>query len=181
MVPKLLRKNITYHSPQSKLTNVNRHYCKIEDKDDEFYRQFSLVVCGLDSLQARRWINAKLVSLVKLTKQKEPIPSTIIPMIDGGTEGLRDYVREQNFFFNIENGKKGFKGHVKVVVPKLGPCFECLLPTFPPARKFALCTIQSTPRLPEHCIAYVKIIQWGKDTPFRTSDDKPQKVVQNLN
>lgn len=54
---------------------------KIQDKDDDFYEQFNLVVCGLDSVEARRWINAKLVSL-SLENEK------IIPLIDGGTEGI---------------------------------------------------------------------------------------------
>lgn len=31
---------------------------------------------------------------------------------------------------------------------------------------FPLCTIANTPRLPEHCIEYVKVIQWSKENPF---------------
>lgn len=31
---------------------------------------------------------------------------------------------------------------------------------------YPLCTIASTPRLPEHCIEYVKMIQWVKENPF---------------
>lgn len=38
------------------------HYKKIQDFDENFYRQFNVVVCGLDSLVARRWINSMLVS-----------------------------------------------------------------------------------------------------------------------
>lgn len=29
-----------------------------------------------------------------------------------------------------------------------------------------MCTIASMPRLPEHCIEYVRILQWPKDGPF---------------
>jgi hypothetical protein len=36
------------------------HYCKIQDKDDDFYSQFNLVIAGLDSIEARRWINTTL-------------------------------------------------------------------------------------------------------------------------
>lgn len=69
----------------------------------------------------------------------------------------------------------GFKGHVKVIVPKIGPCFECLLPMFPPQQKFAVCTIQSTPRLPEHCIIYAKLL-WPKESPFNDKDGKICKI-----
>jgi ubiquitin-activating enzyme E1 C len=29
-----------------------------------------------------------------------------------------------------------------------------------------MCTIASTPRLPEHCIEYVKVLQWPEEKPF---------------
>ena len=37
--------------------NVIAHNCKIQDFDEDFYLQFHLIVCGLDSIVARRWIN----------------------------------------------------------------------------------------------------------------------------
>jgi ubiquitin-activating enzyme E1 C len=58
-------------------------YCgKIQDKDEDYYMQFGLVVCGLDSVEARRWINATLVGLVDGEN-----PDSLKPIIDGGTEG----------------------------------------------------------------------------------------------
>lgn len=59
------------------------YYGKIQDKDDEYYSQFQLVICGLDSIEARRWINAKLVDMVD-----DEDPTSLKPLIDGGTEGL---------------------------------------------------------------------------------------------
>lgn len=44
--------------------------------------QFNLVICGLDSVEARRWINATLVNLVDPEN-----PESLKPLIDGGTEG----------------------------------------------------------------------------------------------
>ena len=44
------------------LTHV-RHFAAIQDFDGEFYRGFQIVVCGLDSIVARRWINGMLVSI----------------------------------------------------------------------------------------------------------------------
>ena len=65
-------------------------YCgKIQDKDEDYYMQFNLVVCGLDSIEARRWINATLVGMVD-----EENPDSLKPLIDGGTEG-RQCTRER--------------------------------------------------------------------------------------
>lgn len=46
------------------LLNSCSHYAKIQDLDSDFYSQFHIVVCGLDSIVARRWINGMLVSLL---------------------------------------------------------------------------------------------------------------------
>jgi ubiquitin-activating enzyme E1 C len=62
---------------------ITPHNCKIQDFDDTFYRQFQMVVCGLDSIEARRWINSTLVDMVQ-----EDDPESLKPLIDGGTEGM---------------------------------------------------------------------------------------------
>ena len=62
---------------------ISRYYGKIQDKDDDYYLQFNLVICGLDSVEARRWINATLVNLVDPEN-----PESLKPLIDGGTEGF---------------------------------------------------------------------------------------------
>lgn len=59
-------------------------YCgKIQDMGEDYYMQFGLVVCGLDSIEARRWINAMLVGMVD-----DANPDSLKPLIDGGTEGM---------------------------------------------------------------------------------------------
>lgn len=50
--------------------------------------QFNLVICGLDSVEARRWINATLVNMVDPEE-----PESLKPLIDGGTEGTHDINR----------------------------------------------------------------------------------------
>jgi NEDD8-activating enzyme E1 len=65
------------------LTNaLLRYHGKIQDKDEEYYKQFQIIICGLDSIEARRWINATLVGMVD-----EDDPDSLKPLIDGGTEG----------------------------------------------------------------------------------------------
>jgi NEDD8-activating enzyme E1 len=140
--------------------NVVPHFCKIQDYDESFYRQFHIIVCGLDSIVARRWINGMLISMVRYEEDEDRTvdQSSVIPMIDGGTEG--------------------FKGNARVILPTLTPCIDCNLSLFPPQISYPLCTIASTPRLPEHCIEYVKIIQWEKENPFKCAldGDDPEHV-----
>ena len=57
------------------------YHGKIQDKDEDYYLGFQLIICGLDSVDARRWINATLVNLV------DGEPERIRVLVDGGTEG----------------------------------------------------------------------------------------------
>ena len=59
-----------------------RYHGKIQDKDGDYYLQFTIIVCGLDSVEARRWISATLVNLVDESEEN------VRPLIDGGTEGV---------------------------------------------------------------------------------------------
>lgn len=55
--------------------------------------QFNLVICGLDSVEARRWINATLVNLVDPEN-----PESLKPLIDGGTEGITHCTFRENLY-----------------------------------------------------------------------------------
>ncbi|XP_060526705.1 NEDD8-activating enzyme E1 catalytic subunit isoform X2 [Cylas formicarius] len=110
---------------------VTPHKCAIEELDSEFYRQFHVIVCGLDSIVARRWINGMVVSLLNYDENGVLDQSSVVPLVDGGTEG--------------------FKGNARVILPGI--------------------TASNTPRLPEHCVEYVKVVQWPNENPFGTSLD----------
>ncbi|XP_063533068.1 NEDD8-activating enzyme E1 catalytic subunit [Cydia strobilella] len=137
------------------------HHCAIQDKDEGFYGQFHIVVCGLDSIVARRWLNGMLMSLLQYNDDGTLDQCSLIPLVDGGTEG--------------------FKGNARVILPGMSACIECTLDLYPPQVTFPLCTIANTPRLPEHCIEYVKVLQWSKENPWGNTTaldgDDPQHVA----
>lgn len=52
-----------------------------------FFANFTVIIAGLDNVEARRWINNAVHKLVKFDeKTDEPIVETVL--IDGGTEGF---------------------------------------------------------------------------------------------
>ncbi|XP_033280692.1 NEDD8-activating enzyme E1 catalytic subunit isoform X3 [Orcinus orca] len=68
--------------------------------------------------------------------------------------------------WHADGGTEGFKGNARVILPGMTACVECTLELYPPQVNFPMCTIASMPRLPEHCIEYVRILQWPKEQPF---------------
>ncbi|KAI0082813.1 hypothetical protein K474DRAFT_1611060 [Panus rudis PR-1116 ss-1] len=131
---------------------VTPYYGKIQDKDIDYYMQFSMVVCGLDSVEARRWINATLVNMVD-----EENPESLKPLIDGGTEG--------------------FKGQARVILPTVTSCYECSLDMLNKPTAFPICTIANTPRLPEHCIEWASVLEWPRVHGDKKLDtDDPEHI-----
>ena len=122
---------------------VKAHFGRIEDKSPEFYKDFHIIVLGLDSVEARRWINDTVCGFLEYDAEGQVVLSTVKPLVDGGTEG--------------------FKGHARVILPGITPCFACTMWLFPPQTKFPLCTLAETPRTPVHCIEYAHLIQWPKE------------------
>lgn len=136
---------------------VEAYHGKIQDKDPSFYAAFDIIISGLDNIEARRWLNATVVGLVEFDDDGDMDPSTIIPIVDGGTEG--------------------FSGQARFILPRITSCFECTIDAFPPQTAFPLCTIAETPRRPEHCIAYAFILQWPKEFPDTKLDkDSPEHM-----
>ncbi|KAM0755238.1 hypothetical protein T439DRAFT_322285 [Meredithblackwellia eburnea MCA 4105] len=134
---------------------VTPYHGKIQDKDDSYYMQFNMVICGLDSVDARRWMSATLVNLVD-----EDVPESLKPLIDGGTEG--------------------FKGQARVMLPTITSCYECSLDMLTPPTAFPICTIANTPRLPEHCIEWASILEWPRVFKDKKLDNDDPEHIQWL-
>lgn len=84
--------------------------------------------------------------MLQYDENNQVIPSSIIPLVDGGTEG--------------------FKGNARVIMHGFTGCIECTLDLFPPQVNYPQCTIANNPRLPEHCVEWVTSILWPKENPF---------------
>ncbi|BFZ53161.1 NEDD8 activating enzyme [Savitreella phatthalungensis] len=131
---------------------VTPFHGRVQDKDEDFYAGFNIVVCGLDNVAARRWMNAMLVGLVD-----EDNPESLKPMIDGGTEGL--------------------KGQSRVILPTISSCYECSLDMLGKAQTYPICTIANTPRLPEHCIEWASVLEWPRVRPdIKLDADEPEHI-----
>jgi len=137
--------------------NVTAYNVPIQDFDSEFYNGFHIIVAGLDNIAARRWLNTMVHSLVEFDSEGNPDPSTVKPLIDGGTEG--------------------FRGQARIILPYKTACFECSLASLPPQTTYAMCTIAETPRIPEHCIQYAYVVEWEKAFPGKKVDkDSPEDM-----
>lgn len=137
---------------------VKWHKCKIQDFKADFYSKFKVIVCGLDNVDARRWLNSMVVSLAEFTPDGDLEEGSVcIPIVDGGTEA--------------------FKGQARVIIPKITSCLECSMELFTPQTSFQICTISNTPRTPEHCIAYAFMVEWDKSFPGRViNKDSPEDM-----
>ncbi|CAF1778447.1 BnaC09g38430D [Brassica napus] len=137
---------------------IKPHFSRIEDKKLDFYNDFNIIALGLDSIEARRYINGVACGFLEYDEDDNPRSETIKPMVDGGTEG--------------------FKGHARVIVPGVTPCFECTIWLFPPQVKFPLCTLAETPRNAAHCIEYAHLIKWHEVHGGKSFDPDEQEHMK---
>lgn len=132
---------------------ITPYFGRIQDKPVSYYLQFKCIIAGLDSVEARRWINATVVNLY----DPEDFENTFVPLVDGGTEG--------------------FKGQTRVILPSMTACYECTLGLLTPRITYPVCTIANTPRVAEHCIEWAHQLLWPATFPGKKFDsDNPDDV-----
>lgn len=137
---------------------VKWHNKPIQEFPRSYYRQFDLVIAGLDNVAARTWLNETLCDLVQYDADGDLDYETLIPLIDGGTEG--------------------FKGQTRMFLPHLTSCFECSLKSMVPSNAYPSCTIRNVPRLPEHCIIYALKVNWPRLISFISPIDYEEIEVK---
>ena len=69
-------------------TNITYHTKMIQDFDISFYKNFQVIITGLDNVEARRWINQTIHELVEFDEEGNVDETTRIALVDGGTEGF---------------------------------------------------------------------------------------------
>ena len=143
------------------------HFSRIEDKELDFYNDFNIIALGLDSIEARRYINGVACGFLGMKVLKYCLPkfSSFVSLSDHCVCEKVEYdeddtPRRETIKPMVDGGTEGFKGHARVIVPGVTPCFECTIWLFPPQVKFPLCTLAETPRNAAHCIEYAHLIKW---------------------
>ncbi|CAJ1985658.1 UBA3 / ubiquitin activating enzyme [Leishmania donovani] len=152
----------------------------LEDQPDDFYRSFDAVLLAVDSIPARRWINRKVAEIAK--RVVVPTPASASPPAARSTAPpedavaastaqapavvyrVGDYVMEDAKLI-IDTGTEGFEGHCRVIhmAHNRTPCIECEMYLYNDGATRAtvpLCTLESVPRAPEHCVLYVQLKEW---------------------
>jgi ubiquitin-activating enzyme E1 C len=132
--------------------NITPYFGKIQEKDDEYYKTFHVIIAGLDSIDARNWMSNQLCKIAR-----ESHGECVIPYIDGGTEA--------------------WKGHVKVIHPLETACMVCQAELFPPPIVFQECTVVSFPRQPSHCVIWAKEVKWPEVRKGQTVDGDNEEHI----
>jgi ubiquitin-activating enzyme E1 C len=131
--------------------NVTAYHGKFPDIDSTFYSSLKCIISGLDNVEAKRWLNSTICGLVQLDEDgNSPIPETIKPIVDGGTEG--------------------FSGQGIVILPRITSCFECSLDALPPQNIFSMYSCRYIPNSRTlyyicHYVAMAKSLLFPRRTP----------------
>eukprot|EP00758_Cryptobia_borreli_P002760 Tbor_TRINITY_DN3264_c0_g2::TRINITY_DN3264_c0_g2_i1::g.23742::m.23742/K10686/UBE1C, UBA3; ubiquitin-activating enzyme E1 C len=131
--------------------DITAHFGKVQDKPPNFFQQFDFVLIGVDSIEARVWMNRMIASLQMWTYEDGKYIANDgypIPIIDGGSEGLM--------------------GNIRLILHGTSSCTECY-DLFSKSKVVPMCTLESVPRSTEHCILYVKQKTWEDKWPFGPS------------
>ncbi|KPA73773.1 putative mitochondrial ubiquitin activating enzyme [Leptomonas pyrrhocoris] len=156
---------------------------RLEAQSDEFYEKFDVVLLAVDSVPARRWVNRKMAQLATRTILATPSTTpTSSPAGSGSAEaaaatsasrggrvvrsvGMHVIERATPI---IDTGTEGFEGHCRVInlIHNTTPCIECEMYLYnngTTRKTVPLCTLESVPRAPEHCVLYAQMKEWPEE------------------
>lgn len=206
--------NDQYNNNNDTGVTVTAHHARIEDMPASFYRQFQVVVLGLDSLEARAYLNSLLCGFLEYTEiddddDDNDIDKSSDHEMDGNTSNNANSMHvdttattnNDNDTTNdndssttttrnniqldhssiipiVDAGTEGFAGHTRVIYPGITPCIQCTMWLYPPQTTYPLCTLAETPRSPAHCIEYVKLVQWNNERSSETFDADNSEHMQ---
>jgi molybdopterin/thiamine biosynthesis adenylyltransferase len=135
------------------------------DKPNEWYQQFHIIVLGLDSLEARSYINAVACSFLEYEEVRTCVYVCLCVWVCVGVCGgvcvstvnparfMKIFVFDRKSAFissylqllssspyvqdgspdqatmkpMVDGGTEGFKGHARVILPGVTPCFQCTM------------------------------------------------------
>ncbi|KPI84471.1 putative ubiquitin activating enzyme [Leptomonas seymouri] len=144
---------------------------RMEDQPDEFYSKFNVVLLGVDSIAARRWINRKVAQLATRTVIPAPPTATAaatIAPVDVSVVRSVGLCVIDDVQPIIDTGTEGFEGHCRVIHMRHNatPCIECEMYLYNDGatrQTVPLCTLESVPRAPEHCVLYAQMKEWPEE------------------
>jgi NEDD8-activating enzyme E1 len=70
-----------------------------------------------------------------------------------------------NLLWTLSDIFQGFRGQARVIIPTQTSCYECSLDMHGKRTVYPVCTIATTPRLPEHCIEWASVLEWPRVFP----------------
>lgn len=168
--------------------SIHAIFGRIEDQPDSFYKSFCAVFAAVDSVAARRWINRKLAELaVRTVEVRTPhrpsAASDATPSSPGSKNASPShccyYVGEEvitDAIPLIDTGTEGFQGHCRRIdiSQHRTPCIECemyLYSNVAQRKEVPMCTLETVPRIPEHCVLYVQLKEWPSQHPRYSHQD----------
>uniref|UniRef100_A0A8C9GUZ3 SUMO-activating enzyme subunit 2 n=1 Tax=Piliocolobus tephrosceles TaxID=591936 RepID=A0A8C9GUZ3_9PRIM len=155
------------------ITNLNRQFL-FKKKDIKKYKAF---VAKEKALSHSKDLNINAYTFDVCTMSSSDISKYdyIVNALDNIK--ARTYVNKLCIMENkvlIEAGSTGYNGQVYPIFPNETKCYSC--EEKPKNKTYAICTIRQTPTLPEHCVAWGKLIY---ETFFCKNDNETLIDIKN--
>eukprot|EP00744_Colponema_vietnamica_P022279 GILI01031986.1.p1 GENE.GILI01031986.1~~GILI01031986.1.p1 ORF type:complete len:439 (-),score=114.43 GILI01031986.1:73-1350(-) len=156
--------------PSVKVTFSNE---PVERNPASFFQGFNFVLLAVDTVRAREWVNEMLASLVLWRPTANPGADSSILTAKSFTYQADEAQGPVTF---IDVGSEGYQCNAKTIIHGVSECMQCQN-RFTESKTVQVCTLESIPRRPEHCVTFVKIKMWEQLKPFGTHyNDKGVEV-----